>query len=164
MSRLLGSHSICVYALLCLSITGGAQERRPSDKRAAAKLDEIARRPVDAQATPREIFEPERAIRKRNSATPAQTAEADTTTRKATKRRSTGTAGTSRDGSFDAANGIRLRGSNQFPGGMQFTQSRIRPSVVIGSGDRRAGRRAVGFVSFGRGEGSGEPAERKETG
>ena len=61
--------------LLLGSASGIAQIRRGADVRATASLDEIARRPEShakaAGTWPREIVEPERAMRKRNTAAAA---------------------------------------------------------------------------------------------
>ena len=66
--------------MILVSVAGQAQTRRGADVRASANLDAIARRPeshaVMAGAMPREIFEPERAVRRRNTASAASMAGA----------------------------------------------------------------------------------------
>uniref|UniRef100_Q01Z27 BACON domain-containing protein n=1 Tax=Solibacter usitatus (strain Ellin6076) TaxID=234267 RepID=Q01Z27_SOLUE len=60
--------------LLLLAHQAFAQPRRDADVRASASLAEIARRPISltviGSAVPREVYEPERALRRRNSANP----------------------------------------------------------------------------------------------
>jgi uncharacterized protein (TIGR03437 family) len=63
--------SSLLFGFAVLSVCGSAQTRRNADVRATAVLDTIAQQPeshaVDRHAKPREIFEPERAVRRRNS-------------------------------------------------------------------------------------------------
>ena len=72
-------NAVFVCLLVC-NLAALGQTRRDADLRVTASLDEIARRPAShafaADATPREIYEPERAIRRRNTAAAAAGATA----------------------------------------------------------------------------------------